>query len=448
MGNISYNIRMTEEHSLSLAEIPGFRKGLRVARIDNVARHPVEGGTFPPLMDDVQANYLVSYPGKDVTVYLKAIAGPYTGEHGVHFLTIPDMRDRSNIPGVKDLSPEDLGTSLQFAEAFAYQTLQQKGVDEVDFGFHHSRAEFTGIPKQRLTTFPNNLHIHITGYSGQDMKPLPREEVLKDSDMRGKTGEALYILGEQLVMHEVIAPLRSENPAFNELFEEIKDERGRIRFKMRQGRAGFKNSEMPVLLQEIDKRAKQVYDELGKCFFEYDEQNGRFIEKEDQYRRFKLLPEDTRRVRMTEYVEKRPWLSDGAQSVLKVLARKAKEETEMLERELKKAERTKGSALISAESDLVRKKAVDRFWAYKDLAYTMVWSAKKRENGSVEWIFGFDPKIFTVEGIPQSSAFTDKLIVRDPKSSSTHQQLEKVQRRERIVIDAVRSEHPDYQMGP
>ncbi len=437
---------MTEGHSLKERHV--FRKVLPVAQVVNVSRHPAKEGGLPPLMDDVRENYLVSYPGKDVTVYLKAIAGPYTGEHGVHFLTIPDMRDGSDIPGVKDLSPEELGATLQFAESFAYQTFKLQGIYEVDFGLHHSRAEFTGIPKQRAATFPRNLHIHITGYSGEDMKPLPREEVLKDSDIRGKTGEALYFLGKQLFMHEVIEPLRIENPAFNELFEEIKDERGRMRFKMRRGREGFRNSEMPILLQEIDRRAKRAYDELGRCFFEYDEQNGKFVEKDDQYKRFKLLPRDVREERVTEYIQTRSWLSNAAQLVLTAFAKKAREETEITERELKRAEAIKESELTQQESDLVRKKTADRFWAYKDLAYTMVWSARKKENGGVEWIFGFDPKIFTVEGIPQSSAFTDKLIVRDPKSSFTPQQLEEVQMRERRVIDGVRREHPDYQIGP
>lgn len=187
-----YNIRMSEQNNLE--DLPGFRKGLRVARIDNVARRPVEGGTFGPLMEDVRANYLVSCLGNDVTIYLKAVPSPYTGEHGVHFLAIPDARDQSNIPGVKDLPPKDLRNTLQFAEAFAYQTLQQKGIDEVDFGFHHSRAEFSGIPKQRIASFPNNLHIHITGYSGQDMKPLPRGEVVRDSELRGKQEKHFMLL--------------------------------------------------------------------------------------------------------------------------------------------------------------------------------------------------------------------------------------------------------------
>lgn len=434
---------MSEQYSL--ADVPGFRKGLRVAQIYNVLR---KEGSLPPLMDDVRANYLVLYPLEHVRIFLKAVASPYTGEHGVHFLTIPDARDGSNIPGIKDLSTKDLASTLQFAEAFAYQTLQQEGIDEVDFGFHHSRAEFTGIPKQRAATFPKNLHVHITGFSEQDMKSLPKDEVLGDPDLRGKTGEALYALGEQLVMHEVVTPLGNDNPAFNELFEEIKDERGRVRFKMKQGRASFRNLEMPVLLQEIDSRAKEVYDSLGKCFFDYDEQNERFVEKDDQYKRFQLLPVSVRKERLAEYVKKRPWLSDGAQSVLKVLAQKAKDETEIVERELKRAEKTRGSALTSEESDSVRKKTADRFWAYKDLAYTMVWSAKKQENGDVEWIFGFDPKIFTVEGIPQSSAFTDKLIVRDTKVSFTPDQLEAVQNRERNVIEGVLSENLDYQKGP
>lgn len=217
---------------------------------------------------------------------------------------------------------------------------------------------------------------------------------------------------------------------------------------MKKGRESFALSELPIILQTIDRRAKEVYDSLGKCFFEYDEENERFVEKDDQNKRFKLLPVNVRKERIAEYVKKKPFLSEGAQLALQVLGQKARDETEVVDRELKKEEKTKGLALTQEESDSVIKKTADRFWAYKDLVYTMVWSAKKRENSDVEWIFAFDPKIFTVEGIPQSSAFTDKLIVRDTKTAFTLDQLEAVQNRERNVIERVISENPNYQKGP
>ncbi len=420
------------------------RRGGTYAVVESVARRPTEGA-FPPLMDDVRANYLLSAEGEKITAYLKTVAGPYTGEHGAHLLVVPDAKDKSNLPGIKDLLPVDLGTTLQMVEAIAYATLQQPGIDEVDFGWHHSRAEYTGIPKQRAATFPKNLHIHITGYSEEDMQSKAFSGVFKNSDLRGKTGEPLHFLAEEIFSHEILPELRA-NEAFNEIFEPTRDSRGRLRFRMRNGRREFSNLELPKILQSIDRRAKELYDEIGRCFFEYDPENNKFVEKDDEYKRFALLPLDERRERINAYIGERPWLSRNARLVLQVLAEEAKDEKEVLERELSKSSAI-DSGLTDFRSDDALKQAANRFWAYKDLVYTMVWSAKKDDGGAGEGIFGFDPMIFTVEGLPQSSSFTDKIILKR-NGFFTPEQLASVQEREREIIANVTFEHPSYEIGP
>lgn len=420
------------------------RRGGAYAIVENVARRPKEG-PIPPLMDDVRANFLVVAPGERITAYLKAVAGPYTGEHGAHLLVVPDANDRKDLPGIKDLSPADLGTTLQMVEAVAHATLQQPGIEEVDFGWHHSRSELAGIPKQRSATFPKNLHIHITGYSREDMRPLPSDEVIKNSDLRGKTGEALHFFAEEIFIHEILTQLQTDT-AFSDIFEQIRDERGRVRFRMRNGRKDFESPELPVILQTIDRRAKEVYDEVGKCFFQYDTDNDRFVENDDQYQRFKLLPLVERRERIDEYIRERPWLSGGAGLALRLLAEIAMDEKEVLERELVKA-RPIDTSLTDFRSDDVLKQTANRFWAYKDLVYTMVWSARKGDGNDVEWIFGFDPMIFTVEGFPQSSSFTDKIILKRD-GAFTPEQLMVIQERERKIIAKVVSEHHNYEIGP
>lgn len=130
---------MTE--GIARRDIPRFRNaGFRVARVLNVARERVVG-KLPPLMDDTRVNYLARVEGREEDIYVKAVATPWAGEHGIHLLVIPDRKDHLNVPGIADLSSEALGDSLKLAESLAYNTLQQEGISEVDFGINHSRAE-------------------------------------------------------------------------------------------------------------------------------------------------------------------------------------------------------------------------------------------------------------------------------------------------------------------
>ncbi len=420
--------------------LPRFQKeGFKVAQVLNVAREKVEG-KLPSLMDDTRANYLGRIEGEGENIYVKAVASPWTGEHGIHLLVIPDRKDHSNVPGITDLSSEALGSTLKLAESLAYHILQQPGISEVDFGVNHSRAELRRTKKSILASFPQNLHIHVTGYTPEDMKSISTEDILKSSELTGRTEEALYALGEGLLFGEIVPELRRIFPLFDSLFSEMVDQRGRKRFKINDGRGGFQNPDLPKVLQAIDTLAKKKYDELAKCFFEFDSKLSQFVTKPDEAARYVLLPIENRLRNIDEYIQNHQNLSGGVKLGLKLLATLAQDEQTVMERELGILAQRKGRTLTEAEQQTYTGQIANRFWAYKDLAYSIVWSAKKDGAGEINWIFGFDPKVFTIHGPHQSSAFTNKLVERDISQHFTNEQLQAAKMREALVLTQTQKE--------
>lgn len=389
-------------------------------------------------MDDTRANYLA----RQGDIYVKTVATPWTGEHGIHFLVIPDNEDHQNTPGIADLSSQALGHSLQLAESLAYNTLQQEGISEVDFGINHSPGELRRhrLGKSLLATVPLNLHIHITGYNPQDLEPVSNQDISRSSELTGRTGEALYKLGEQLLFGEVVPELRVSFPSFDSIFSEIRDERGRRRFEMVGGRNSFQHSDLPKILQTMDTLAKQKYKELGECFFEVDDVSNQFVTKEDELERYKLLDRPTRIGNIEQYIENHEGLSNSVKFGLIALSCLAKDEQAVAVRELGVLTQKKGSDLTEVERDTQSVHIANRFWAYKGLAYALVWSGRKEENGEVSWIMAFDPKVFTIHGPHQSSAFTDKLVERDMAGYFTPEQLQAAQQRENKVLGQVNAE--------
>lgn len=419
------------------SSLPRIQRG-NVARVTNVAREKFEG-RLPPLMDDTRANYLAKLEGDHENIYVKAIASPWVGEHGIHLMVIPDRKDHQNVPGITNLSSEALGQSLQLAESLAYHMLQQEGISEVDFGINHSR-EPKRWKKSILASVPLNLHIHVTGYDPRDLEPVSTEEIIENSELTGRTGEALYALGEQLLFDEIVPGLRRNFTSFDEIFTEIKDQRGRRRFKMTEGRRSFQNPDLAKILQEMDKLAKLKYDELAKCFFRFDSQSNQFVTKQDESERYQLLPRENRIQNIEEYIDSHQNLSGGVKLGLTLLAAIAKDEQVVVDRELAIGENNKGRALTEAERETQAVLIANRFWAYKDLAYAIVWSAKREDSGEVNWIFGFDPKVFTIHGPHQSSAYTNKLVERDISGYFTPEQLQAAQQRENRVISQTKKE--------
>ncbi len=216
--------------------------------------------------------------------------------------------------------------------------------------------------------------------------------------MTGRTEEALYALGEGLFFGEIVPVLKTTFPSFDTLLSEIRDQRDRKRFKIIDGRNGFQNPDLPKILQAIDALAKQKYDELAKCFFEFDSESNEFITKQNKSARYRLLPRENRLRNIDGYIDNHRNLSSGVKLGLKLLATIAKDEQVVMERELDILAQKKGNELTEAERGAQIGFIANRFWAYKDLAYAMVWSAKKDDSGEVNWIFGFDPKVFTIHG--------------------------------------------------
>lgn len=123
-----------------------------------------------------------------------------------------------------------------------------------------------------------------------------------------------------------------------------------------------------------------------------------------------------------------------------MLASIAKDEQVVIERELGIFAQRKGGDLTEEEIEAQTVVIANRFWAYKDLAYALVWSAQKENNGEVNWIMAFDPKVFTIHGPHQSSAYTNKLVDRDMSGYFTPEQLSAAQQREKAVLAKTKEE--------
>ncbi len=390
--------------------LPRFKNpDFRVAQVLNVARENVDGKLLS-LMDDTRANYLGRIVGEKEDVYVKAVASPWTGEHGIHLLVIPDRKDHLNIPGIADLSPEALGQSLQLAESLARKILNQGGISEVDFGINHSRDLKRG-EKSPLASIPRNLHIHVTGYTPEDLESVSTKDIMESSDLTGRTEEALYALGEGLFFGEIVPALKTAFPSFDRVFSEIRDQRGRKRFIMTDGRNGFQHPDLPKILQAIDSLAKQKYDELAKCFFEFNSETNKFVIKQDESARYQLLLRENRLRNIDKYIDNHRNLSSGVKLGLKLLAAIAKDEQVVMERELDILAQKKGNELTEAERGVQIGFIANRFWAYKDLAYAMVWSA-----------------------------YTSKLVERDISKHLTKDQLQIIQQKEAFVLAQTREE--------
>lgn len=416
---------------------------------------------FPLLITDARRAHYVRRHGENMSAYLKPVAGPYTVK-GVHLMVIPDSLPadpkkpdkRKDIPGITDLSSGDLGIVLQMGADTAESILNtMPNVGHVDVGLHyHQKDPYKSEDpndkrpklKQRLNTFPDTMHLHVIGYDSEEIQPRKPEDIIKDPDLLGRTGDAIHTITEEIFEHEIIGKTFGEDDGFDNLFERTTDARGRLRFKMLQGKEGFKNPELPRVLQTIDRRAKELYDELGKCFFMYDDDSQQFVEDSDDHGRYKLLPLEDRTTRLDAYIEERSdWLSKGSQRGLRHLAKNAITAQQVLDREKDKGQ--SGVDKLDHRSHTGDQIAANRFWTHKGLAYTMVWSAQWGDQGEIDWVFGFDTPVFSVEGIPQSSPIMDKIITKQ-EGAVTEQTLRGMRAREtQIVLTLL--DHYGYQLG-
>lgn len=426
--------------------LPRFQRSDATVRVDSLLRSKSRE-LLPPLLEDTRRSYLAVYQPEnaEMVVYLKAVAVPYTGENGIHLLAIPDRPDHQDIQSISDLSKEEFGKTLQFSEVVARQTLSQDGIEEVDFGWHFSREGVDQKPKTRIASAPRNIHIHITGYSDKDMIPIATSKISKDPLLASITDDAISPLLQQIIFNEVIPSTSRDYPFFGELFEEI-EMRGKKRLKVKV--KAFSDQRLAVLLRALDLNGRSSYDQLAKCFFVFDEANQQYVKEEDEYERFKPLQFAESNQRLIQYSSSRPWLTAGTRSGLKWLAYLAKSASEVVAIETRRVEQAKGANLTDSEKTRITSYSADRFWVFRDFVYAMVFSSKKNSNMDDEWLFSFDPKIFSTGGIPLSSANSAKLLNKNPGLSYDLTQLQVIQTKERQLIDQLLVAVPNLEIGP
>lgn len=420
-------------------------------------REAPQGYKFPPLLEDARENHYLTVTGENMVAYLKPVAGPYTVD-GLHLLVIPDsLPDRTGmrapLPDMRSLSEVDLGILIKMGRNTAEEMLALlPNVDHVDLGLHYAPkdtyvSEEPTIDKsklkQRINVFPDTMHLHVIGYDKDEIKEKKWEDVVNTKDLLGRTGDAIHTITEEIFNHEVVEGVFAHDSEFNEVFTKTQDARGRLRFKMNSGLDGFDYSALPRILQIIDQNARDSYEGLSKCFFAYDNEENKFVEDPNDHGRYQLLPLKERTEKVTQYIADRSdWLSSASQTGLRILAERAQTAQAILDREA-----TSNNAVTrDHRSDTAEKVVANRFWAHKGLAYAMVWSAQRGEDGATEWLFGFDVPVFTVEGIPQSSPIMDKIITKEEGAMPT-EKLRGIQAREASVVNVLLTKYPNYQQG-
>lgn len=432
----------------------------KIRLIHTGVRHKVEPGQgFPPLMEDTRENNLASVEvGDNEIVYVKAIAGPYVATDGLHVMVLPDLINHSQIREVTDISVTHLSKVLAVAGNLASHALDEDNIDEVNIGIHNDRDEWSyddrdkktpNLPKQKIKNFPN-LHVHVEAANYKNKQILTGDQLRRNPEYFGKTPEPFEKIGYQILVHQILPLLRAGGLPVDDLFEEIVDNQGRLRFKLLNGSDTFRKPELALFLQQLDVEGQKAYDGLASCFFEVE--NGKFKVDDGQYQRYKLLPIDDRRKRIDKYIQNRNWLSGGSKVGLRLFTSMAQEAEKVIERELTKivGERpTEAGALKLYEEEIKKLKPqiANRFMAFRGFSYATLFSGMKDENGKIDWTLGIRPSVFLVEGFVEM-ADTYGIIVKHNDQPYTKEELESVQARERRVISKVQMVMKDLKSGP
>jgi len=426
----------------------------KIRLIHTGVRRKVEPGQgFPPLMEDTRANNLASVEVSDSeTVYVKAIAGPYVATDGLHVMVLPDLSNQRQIREVTDISVTHLSKVLEVAGNLASHALDEDNIGEVNIGIHNDKDEWSyddrdkktpNLPKQKIKNFPN-LHVHVEAANYKNKKEITEEQLRRNPEYFGKTPEPFEKIGYQILVHEVLPLLRVGGLPVGDLFEEIVDNQGRLRFKLLNGSETFKKPELALFLQQLDVEGQKAYDDLASCFFEVE--NGKFKVDDGQYQRYKLLPVDVRRQKVDEYIQKRDWLSGGSKVGLRLFTSMAQEAEKVIDREMEKVEKWVPEDHDGLEKPTINQIA-NRFMAFRGFSYATLFSGMKDENGNVDWTLGIRPSVFLVEGFVEM-ADTYGIIVKHNDQPYTKEELESVQERERRVIKKVQVDIPELKDGP
>jgi hypothetical protein len=410
-------------------------------------RRAVEPGTgFPPLMPDTRANNLanVTMPNGE-KIYVKAIAGQYTGKDGFHVLVLPEPADESMVQDIGDISKEHFHESLRVAAALAENALDESGIQEVNIGIHHAKKEWdVKIPKQKTKNF-KNLHIQVMGAEFHNKPAITATDLRTKPEYAGKAGEPLQQVGDDLLVHEIIPNITKSGLDASKLFNMITDKYGRIRLQLKDGSKTFGKPELAEFVQKVDAEGEKLYKTLGRCYFETGA-DGEFIE-EGEYKRYKLLPADERKNRTAAFIQERPWFSRRSQLTLGYLAENAQTAEAVINREIQMAQAAKGSELEETEKTKITARAANNFMAFKGFSHITIFSGTKNEIGGVEFTLGFRPSVFIIEGYVEA-AKTYSVIEKHNEWPLTPEDLQKVQERERRVLKKAQQMVPELKDGP
>lgn len=158
---------------------------------------------LPPLINDAREKFLASRKVGDIRVLVKDVATPYSKNH---LLVIPDNLtgnpDTPPISNITLLSDDALSGLLNTSFDVANQMMENPDLAEVDLGFNYSEFEDSRI-KQRLASVPKNLHVHVTGYTNEELKPATDKDIAfgrKTSRLENPLSEVATELFEHLVL--------------------------------------------------------------------------------------------------------------------------------------------------------------------------------------------------------------------------------------------------------
>lgn len=338
--------------------------------------------SLPPLIEDARQNPLVKVETSEGEVLVKSVAYPYVEKH---VLVIPDNKDRTDMPGVVDVSGNLLHSALSVAGDVASYYEADPEVQAVDIGFNYSPQE----DKKIIASQRKNLHIHVEGYTQKDL-----DHRLSDAEVSGRP-EFKRTLSEPAqpiindLMQRVFTDVAKINPEFDRLFERVED-KGRITFRLKDGLVSLGDTGFSSVLKDIHDLANQAYDEVAKCFLKVDPDTGEYLESEDG--RYELLNPEERFKRVKEYIQKNGGsLSTASKNGLPVLALTMRPINHL----------SNGNEGFDFQ----------RFAAIKDFSYASVVSGVKAGDGW-EYRFGFDPVILSKRDSNQASRGESKLFER------------------------------------
>ncbi|MBI1862685.1 hypothetical protein HYS00_01045 [Candidatus Microgenomates bacterium] len=359
-----------------------------VARASLTELYPPDG-RLPSLIDDAREAALVRIASDKGEVLVKPPVFPYVRHH---MLVIPDLSTHEPTDTPFVVPDGLLFSTLHTAGVVAAHYLDNSDVREVTVGWNHSKFE----DKKHVATQQNTLHIHVIGYTAEDQAhTISQDEVNRRPELKMKEREPKAALIKTILENKVMSRFK-EWPTFKHLFNEVRDG-DRVTYELNQGIDTFNHPSLAMIMKRIHVASQIAYEELADCFFTPDQEEPySYVESDDG--RYALRSVDERKAAMEEYIITNDWLSDGHKKELMMLARHARsmEEVNAI------LQKRKGNEPLTDDEQYGQNK----YMALKGLAYATVFTGMRQDDGSVSWIFGFDPVVFAPRDVVQASRGT------------------------------------------